>query len=259
VLDATAGSDAGIDVVSSEYATVAAEQTALEHLAEESPTRSSRGSRSTPARRPAAARPAADPGDAMKASKAQIDKALKAPAETRLFLFHGPTIWQPRARPGDRRGDGRRCRADRPAGADLKADPARLADEAASISMFGGARWIWSSRPATNLAAIEALHRGAGGGQPGGGRRRRAQARVQIAQARSGRANASLRLLRPRRRRRRSAGARHGADGRADRPPRRRQADRRILRRQPRPDRPGTRQIRHLCRRLAGGAAAHRP
>lgn len=32
VLDATAGSDAGIDVVSSEYATVAAEQTAVEHL-----------------------------------------------------------------------------------------------------------------------------------------------------------------------------------------------------------------------------------
>lgn len=35
VLDATAGSDAGVDVVSSEYATVAAEQTALEHLATE--------------------------------------------------------------------------------------------------------------------------------------------------------------------------------------------------------------------------------
>jgi LPS-assembly lipoprotein len=34
VLDATAGSDAGIDIVSSEYATVAAEQTALEQLAE---------------------------------------------------------------------------------------------------------------------------------------------------------------------------------------------------------------------------------
>jgi LPS-assembly lipoprotein len=32
VLDATAGSDAGIDVVSSEYATVAAEQTAQERL-----------------------------------------------------------------------------------------------------------------------------------------------------------------------------------------------------------------------------------
>jgi LPS-assembly lipoprotein len=35
VLDATAGSDAGIDVVSSEYATIAAEQTALENLSKE--------------------------------------------------------------------------------------------------------------------------------------------------------------------------------------------------------------------------------
>jgi LPS-assembly lipoprotein len=34
VLDATAGSDASIDIVSSEYATVAAEQTVLEQLAE---------------------------------------------------------------------------------------------------------------------------------------------------------------------------------------------------------------------------------
>ncbi|MEM9500650.1 MAG: LPS assembly lipoprotein LptE [Pseudomonadota bacterium] len=35
LLDATAGSDAGVDVVSSEYATIAAEQTALENLAKE--------------------------------------------------------------------------------------------------------------------------------------------------------------------------------------------------------------------------------
>ena len=34
VLDATAGSDSGIDIVSSEYATVAAEQTALEQLSD---------------------------------------------------------------------------------------------------------------------------------------------------------------------------------------------------------------------------------
>lgn len=34
VLDATAGSDATLDIVSSEYATVAAEQTALENLSE---------------------------------------------------------------------------------------------------------------------------------------------------------------------------------------------------------------------------------
>jgi LPS-assembly lipoprotein len=35
LLDATAGSDVGIDVVSSDYATVAAEQTALERLSKE--------------------------------------------------------------------------------------------------------------------------------------------------------------------------------------------------------------------------------
>jgi LPS-assembly lipoprotein len=35
LLDATAGSDAGIDVVSSEYATIAAEQTALENLSKD--------------------------------------------------------------------------------------------------------------------------------------------------------------------------------------------------------------------------------
>lgn len=35
IIDATAGSDAGIDVVGSEYATIAAEQTALENLTQE--------------------------------------------------------------------------------------------------------------------------------------------------------------------------------------------------------------------------------
>jgi LPS-assembly lipoprotein len=35
LLDATAGADAGVDVVTSEYAVIAAEQTALEHLAGE--------------------------------------------------------------------------------------------------------------------------------------------------------------------------------------------------------------------------------
>jgi LPS-assembly lipoprotein len=34
LLDATAGSDAGVDVVGSEYATVAAEQTAVERLSQ---------------------------------------------------------------------------------------------------------------------------------------------------------------------------------------------------------------------------------
>ncbi len=52
VLDATAGSDAGIDVVSSEYATISAENTALENLtqkvAEQIVTRLSLYAQSTP-------------------------------------------------------------------------------------------------------------------------------------------------------------------------------------------------------------------
>ena len=39
LLDATASSDAGIDVVSSDYATIAAEQTALENLSKDVATR----------------------------------------------------------------------------------------------------------------------------------------------------------------------------------------------------------------------------
>ncbi|WP_232495090.1 LPS assembly lipoprotein LptE [Novosphingobium kaempferiae] len=39
VLDQTAGSDAGIDVVSSDYATIAAEQTALENMSKDIATR----------------------------------------------------------------------------------------------------------------------------------------------------------------------------------------------------------------------------
>ena len=44
-----------------------------------------------------------------------------------------------------------------------------------------------------------------------------------------------------------------------DRPPRRRPPDRRLLRRQPRVDRPGARQVRPLCRRLAEAPRADRP
>lgn len=79
----------------------------------------------------------------MKATKPQFDKALKAPAATRLFLFHGPDEAGSMAharRVGAALGAG----AERVAltGAELKGDPARLADEAASMSMFGDARWL---------------------------------------------------------------------------------------------------------------------
>lgn len=79
----------------------------------------------------------------MKATRPQLDKALKNPAATRLFLLHGPDEAGSQAlakRVGAMLGP----EAERIvlAGTDLKNDPARLADEAASLSMFGSTRWI---------------------------------------------------------------------------------------------------------------------
>jgi DNA polymerase-3 subunit delta len=95
----------------------------------------------------------------MKANRPQVEKALKAPGEIRFFLLHGPDDSGSRALvktlaaamgPEAERID--------LGGAELKGDPARLADEAASISMFGGARWILVD-PAGDEAvpALEAL------------------------------------------------------------------------------------------------------
>lgn len=104
----------------------------------------------------------------MKANRAQLDRALKAPAETRFFLFHGPDLAGSQALvralcagsgPGAERVD--------LSGAELRADPARLADEAASISLFGGARFIVVD-PAgdDSIAAVEALIEAPAAGNP---------------------------------------------------------------------------------------------
>lgn len=95
----------------------------------------------------------------MKASRPQVDRALARPADTRFFLFHGPdeagshALVAALARAV---GEGAE-RADL-TGAELKGDPARLADEAASFSLFGGARYI-VVEPAgeETLPALEAL------------------------------------------------------------------------------------------------------
>jgi DNA polymerase-3 subunit delta len=95
----------------------------------------------------------------VKANKAQVEKALKAPGSTRFFLLYGQDDSGSRALAkllGAAMGvDAERIDL---TGADLKADPARLADEAASISMFGGARWILID-PAgdESVPAVEAL------------------------------------------------------------------------------------------------------
>lgn len=96
----------------------------------------------------------------MKANKGQIERALDAPpADIRLFLLHGPDEAgsQALAQRLERAmgPDAERIDLD---GAALKADPARLVDEAASISLFGGARWIRLMLANDDaLAAIEGL------------------------------------------------------------------------------------------------------
>ena len=74
----------------------------------------------------------------------QLERALDKPTDAvRLFLLYGPDESGSRALAG-RLGAAMGAEAERVnlTGAMLKSDPARLADEAASISLFGGARHI---------------------------------------------------------------------------------------------------------------------
>ena len=182
LLDATAGSDAGIDVVGSEYATVAAEQTALERLSEEVADQivarvalyASRG------------------GAAPVKANRRADRAGARSARRHPLLPASTVPTKPASRALRQVARRRRSGADAEridlSGAELKADPARLADEAASISLFGGARYILVE-PAGDeiIAGGRSAARGAGGRQSGRDRRRRAQAGLEAAQAGPGR------------------------------------------------------------------------
>lgn len=105
----------------------------------------------------------------MKANKGQIERALDAPPpDIRLYLLHGPDEAGSQAlmkRLERAMGpDAERIDLDGPA---LKADPARLADEAASISLFGGARWIRLTLSNDDaLPAIEGLLQAEQAGNP---------------------------------------------------------------------------------------------
>jgi len=80
----------------------------------------------------------------MKANRGQIEKALDAPpADIRFFLLYGPDEAgsMALARRLERAMGPEAERIDLD-GATLRDDPARLADEAASFSMFGDKRWI---------------------------------------------------------------------------------------------------------------------
>jgi DNA polymerase-3 subunit delta len=104
----------------------------------------------------------------VKASRAQIDRALKGPAETRFFLFYGPDEATSRAL-AKSLAEAAGADAERVdlSGADLRGDPARLSDEAASISLFGGARYIVVEAAGDEIVlAVEALLEGPAGGNP---------------------------------------------------------------------------------------------
>lgn len=104
----------------------------------------------------------------MKADRAKIERGLKAPGETRLFLLYGPDEAGSRGLVkvlAEAMGDGAE-RIDL-TGAELRADPARLADEAAAISMFGDKRWILVEQAGDEvLGAVEALLEAAAAGNP---------------------------------------------------------------------------------------------
>ncbi len=105
----------------------------------------------------------------MKASRAQVERALaSAGADTRLFLLYGPDEAGSRAlaaRLAAAMGaDSERIDF---SGADLKEDPARLSDEAASISLFGGARWIMVDQAGDEIVdAVSALLDSPAAGNP---------------------------------------------------------------------------------------------
>jgi DNA polymerase-3 subunit delta len=105
----------------------------------------------------------------VKASKDQIERALDAPpADVRFFLLYGPDEAGSHTLAGRLEramgADAERIDLDGPT---LKADPARLADEAASISMFGDKRWIrLTGVGEETLAAIQALLEGEAAGNP---------------------------------------------------------------------------------------------
>ena len=104
----------------------------------------------------------------MKANRAQIERALREPEQTRYFLLYGPDEAGSRGLMKRLAGTmGEAAERIDLTGAELKADPARLADEAASFSMFGDRRWVLVDQAGDEVtAAVEALSAAPAAGNP---------------------------------------------------------------------------------------------
>jgi len=105
----------------------------------------------------------------MKAQKGEMARAVARPADSyRMFLLYGPDDAGSRALAATMASAmGQDAERIDLAPAALKADPALLADEAASISLFGGARHIRVEGAGDEiLAAVEALVEAPSAGNP---------------------------------------------------------------------------------------------
>ena len=105
----------------------------------------------------------------MKANRGQMERALDAPpADVRFFLLYGPDEAgsQALAKRLERAMGPQAERIDLD-GAALRDDPARLADEAASFSMFGDRRWVRiSGMGEESVPALTALLEASVAGNP---------------------------------------------------------------------------------------------
>jgi DNA polymerase-3 subunit delta len=105
----------------------------------------------------------------MKANRAQIESALKGAGQAhRFLLLHGPDEAGSRGLArllGEAMGkDAERIEL---SGTELKSDPARLSDEAASIALFGSGRYILVSANGDEIMpAVEALLEMTAAGNP---------------------------------------------------------------------------------------------
>lgn len=105
----------------------------------------------------------------MKANRGEIERALDRPGDTiRCYLLYGPDEAGSRAL-ADRLGKAMGADAERIdlEGTTLAKEPARLPDEAASTSLFGGPRWIRVSANGDEVAdAVDALLEASQAGNP---------------------------------------------------------------------------------------------
>jgi len=108
----------------------------------------------------------------VKANRGQIEKAMEAAGrgspDIRLFFLYGPDEAGSAAlAKGLERAMGEGAERIDLDSATLRSDPARLSDEAASISMFGDRRWIrLNGIGDESLPAVEALLEAEAGGNP---------------------------------------------------------------------------------------------